>query len=250
MASSTTSFSLCNEKPSHHLPSSILTELSSARSLLRYPFSSGHKLSSSTPSRYAYRKSISPAKAVLAERPALSGKSSDGSFSVMTNTSSGNPNKSTKKIAERQQNGSVVVKKVEQSNEGENDPAAVARATARAVNAAVYDPAKLEERFKWRPFAVSQLNYVSLNGSLISTLRDKWIDVNGDILQYYFPWKQNKSMLSKYMNLYKFRVLFVISFISPCKNIWKIIWIQVANWMKWLDVTSVYLAAIHLLGKK
>ena len=92
---------------------------------------------------------------------------------MTTNTSSGNPNKSKNEIAERQQNGSVLVKKIEKSKEGENDPAAEARATARAVNAVVYDPAKLEERFKWRPFVVSHLNYVSLNGSLISTLRDK-----------------------------------------------------------------------------
>ena len=94
---------------------------------------------------------------------------------MMTNTSSGNPNKSNNEIAERQQNGSVVVKKLEKSIDvrRENDPAAEARAAARAVNAAVYDPAKLEERFKWRPFAVGHLNYVSLNESLISTFLDK-----------------------------------------------------------------------------
>jgi hypothetical protein len=76
---------------------------------------------------------------------------------VIANSSSDSLSKSRKEISARQWDGSVAAKNgVRRDNE---DPAAEARAEARAVNAAVYDPVKLAERYKWRPLAVSHLYF-------------------------------------------------------------------------------------------
>jgi hypothetical protein len=159
--SSLSILSRCNEKPSDSLAASILGQrLSSARSLLHSPIAVRHKLSSPTPSRYARAKSVALVTSVLAERPAASSKSGDRSFSAITNASSDSSSKSRKEISARQWDGSAAAKNG--SRRDNEDPAAEARAEGRAVNAAVYDPVKLAERYKWRPLAVSHLYFYFL----------------------------------------------------------------------------------------
>lgn len=96
--------------------------------------------------------------ATLAERPASlqrTGAPGDGPF-LLTSARGSDAFLSKKESGSRSQNGAVV-KRLEQSYgasaRGE-DTAAETRAEARAVDAPVYDPAQLAERYKRQPFKV------------------------------------------------------------------------------------------------
>lgn len=156
MARCITSFSLCNRKRSESCQN---TEISSAYAWSSSALILEQKNLLQRPSRLGHVSVIVPVKAALAERPALSrkaGTNGDGPFGLVTAARGSDALTSKKEPGGRPQNGAIV-KRLEQSysaNVENKETVAEARAAARAINATVYDPIQLAERYKWQPLTV------------------------------------------------------------------------------------------------
>lgn len=131
------------------------TEISSSSSLLNAASPLEQKTLLHKLPKSGQNGAVFSVRAALAERPASyqrAGVPGDGPFVSVASARGSSP----LSTGIRSQNG-VIVKRLEQSygaNVRKDESIAEARAEARAVDAAVYDPLQLAERYKWMPFTV------------------------------------------------------------------------------------------------